>query len=49
MHIKLGLNHELEPCDLKEVLLLVAVYAGLPASNTAFHIAKEEVERRDTN
>jgi 3-oxoadipate enol-lactonase / 4-carboxymuconolactone decarboxylase len=49
MHIKVGLNHELEPCDLKEVLLLVAVYAGLPASNTAFHIAKEEVESRDTN
>lgn len=49
MHITVGLNHELEPCDLKEVLLLVAVYAGLPASNTAFHIAKEEVESRDTN
>jgi 3-oxoadipate enol-lactonase/4-carboxymuconolactone decarboxylase len=44
MHIKVGLEHELEPCDLKEVLLLVAVYAGLPASNTAFHIGKEEIE-----
>jgi 3-oxoadipate enol-lactonase/4-carboxymuconolactone decarboxylase len=47
MHISVGLNHELEPCDLKEVLLLVAIYAGLPASNTGFHIAKEEVESRD--
>jgi alkylhydroperoxidase/carboxymuconolactone decarboxylase family protein YurZ len=35
------LAHELEPCDLKEVLLLVAVYAGVPAANTGFHIAAE--------
>jgi alkylhydroperoxidase/carboxymuconolactone decarboxylase family protein YurZ len=36
-----GLTHELEPCDLKEVLLQVAVYAGVPAANTGFHIAAE--------
>jgi 3-oxoadipate enol-lactonase/4-carboxymuconolactone decarboxylase len=28
--------------DVKEVLLQTAVYAGLPAANTAFHIAAEE-------
>lgn len=43
MHLAAGLNHELESCDLKEVLLLVALYAGLPAANTAFHLAQEEV------
>lgn len=41
LHLKAGLAHELEPCDLKEVLLQVAVYAGLPAANTGFHIAGE--------
>ncbi|HEX6894001.1 MAG TPA: 3-oxoadipate enol-lactonase [Bryobacteraceae bacterium] len=41
MHLAAGLQHELELCDVKESLLLVAVYAGLPAANTAFHIAQE--------
>jgi 3-oxoadipate enol-lactonase/4-carboxymuconolactone decarboxylase len=45
MHLVAGLNHELEACDLKEILLLVALYAGLPAANTAFHLAQEELER----
>ncbi len=43
MHLAAGLNHELESCDLKEVLLLVALYAGLPAANTAFHFAQEQI------
>lgn len=43
MHLTAGLNRELENCDLKEVLLLVALYAGVPAANTAFHLAQEEV------
>lgn len=46
MHLKAGLSHELESCDLKETLLLVALYAGLPAANTAFHFAQEELEAR---
>ncbi len=41
MHLAAGLQHELEICDLKEILLLVGIYAGLPAANTAFHIAQE--------
>ena len=41
LHLAAGLQHELEVCDLKEILLLVAIYAGLPAANTAFHIAQE--------
>ncbi len=41
LHLSAGLAHELEPCDLKEVLLQVAVYAGVPAANTGFHIAAE--------
>ena len=44
LHLKAGLMRELEPCDLKEVLLQVAVYAGVPAANTGFHLAAEVLE-----
>jgi alkylhydroperoxidase/carboxymuconolactone decarboxylase family protein YurZ len=37
----------LEPADIEEVLLQLAVYAGVPAANTAFHIAAEELRRAD--
>ncbi len=43
LHLKTGLAHELEPCDLQEMLLQLAVYAGVPAANTAFQIAVEEM------
>lgn len=42
LHVRTGLAHELEWCDLEEVLLQTAVYAGVPAANTGFHIAAEE-------
>ena len=42
LHVRTGLAHELEWCDLEEVLLQTAVYAGVPAANTAFHVAAEE-------
>jgi len=45
MYVRAGLEHELEPCDLKEVLLQVAVYAGVPVGNTGFKIANEEIEK----
>ena len=45
LHVRTGLSHELEECDLKEVLLQVAVYAGVPAANFAFHIAAEELAK----
>ena len=45
LHLRAALAHYLEVCDVKETLLQVAVYAGLPASNTAFQIAKEEIDR----
>jgi 3-oxoadipate enol-lactonase/4-carboxymuconolactone decarboxylase len=41
LHLTAGLAHDLEWCDVEEVLLQVAVYAGVPAANTAFHIAQE--------
>lgn len=45
LHVRTGLTHELEPSDLKEVLLQIAVYAGIPAANAAFHIAEEELKK----
>jgi 3-oxoadipate enol-lactonase / 4-carboxymuconolactone decarboxylase len=45
LHVRAGLAHELEPCDLKEVLLQIAIYAGVPAANTAFHEASAELEK----
>ena len=44
LHLRAGLAHGLEPCDVKEALLQTAIYAGAPAANTAFQIAVEEQE-----
>jgi 3-oxoadipate enol-lactonase/4-carboxymuconolactone decarboxylase len=46
LHLRAGLEHELEPCDVKEVLLQIAVYAGVPAANTGFKIATEHLSSR---
>jgi 3-oxoadipate enol-lactonase / 4-carboxymuconolactone decarboxylase len=43
MHVRAGFAHELEPCDVKEMLLQTAIYAGVPAANTAFHIVQKEM------
>ncbi len=48
LHVRAGLEHELERCDLKETLLQTAIYAGVPAANTGFQIAKEEIEKLKT-
>jgi 3-oxoadipate enol-lactonase / 4-carboxymuconolactone decarboxylase len=42
LHVRTGFAHELEWADVEEILLQVAVYAGVPAGNTGFHIAAEE-------
>jgi 3-oxoadipate enol-lactonase/4-carboxymuconolactone decarboxylase len=49
LHARTGFAHELEWCDLEETLLHTAVYAGVPAANTAFHAAADErpVKERD--
>ena len=44
LHLKAGLKAGLELSDVKEVLLQTAIYAGVPAANTAFQIAREESE-----
>jgi len=43
LHVRTGLTGELELSDLKETLLQVAIYAGVPAANSAFRMAQEEL------
>jgi 3-oxoadipate enol-lactonase/4-carboxymuconolactone decarboxylase len=42
LHLRAGIAGGLEWRDVEEVLLQAAAYAGIPAANTAFHIAEEE-------
>jgi 3-oxoadipate enol-lactonase / 4-carboxymuconolactone decarboxylase len=44
MHLRSGLERELEPCDVKELLLQTAIYAGVPAANTGFQIIQKVIE-----
>jgi 4-carboxymuconolactone decarboxylase len=39
MHLRAALRNGLSPDQIKEVLLQVAVYAGVPAANRAFAVA----------
>jgi 4-carboxymuconolactone decarboxylase len=41
MHVRAGLEGGLPLADIKETLLQLAIYAGVPAANTAFHIVEE--------
>ena len=40
MHVKAALRNGLEPGQIQEVLLQVAVYAGVPVANRAFPVAQ---------
>lgn len=46
MHVRATANTGATAEDIKEALLHVAVYAGVPAANRAFRIAKRELEAR---
>ena len=47
MHVGAALKDGIEPSEIKEVLLQTAIYAGVPAANTGFHIAQEEIRSGD--
>jgi 4-carboxymuconolactone decarboxylase len=50
LHVRATRNTGATADEVKEVLLQVAVYAGVPAANSAFRIAKsafEEMEKED--
>lgn len=43
LHIRGAFNNGLTQDEIKEVILQSAIYAGLPAANTAFHHAQEVI------
>lgn len=47
MHVRATVNTGCSAEDIKEALLHVAVYAGVPAANRAFKIAKEQLAERE--
>lgn len=50
LHLRATVNTGVTPDDIREALLHVAAYAGIPAANTAFGIAKRIlIEREESN
>ena len=41
MHLRAALNNRVSREEIQEVLLQSAIYCGVPAANTAFHLAQE--------
>ena len=41
MHVKAAANNGVTVDEIKEAILQAAIYCGLPAANTAFHLAQE--------
>jgi 4-carboxymuconolactone decarboxylase len=44
MHVRAALRNGLTPAEISEVLMHVAVYAGVPAANGAFVIADKTIK-----
>jgi 4-carboxymuconolactone decarboxylase len=44
LHVRATRNTGATPAEIKEVLLQVAIYAGMPAANAAFRIAKSALK-----
>ena len=44
MHVRAAITNGLTPQDIAEVLLHTAVYAGVPAANSAFAIAQRTLD-----
>lgn len=41
MHVRAALNNGVTREEIKEMLLQTAIYCGVPAANSAFHLAEE--------
>ncbi|UXM95370.1 4-carboxymuconolactone decarboxylase [Bartonella sp. HY329] len=49
MHVRATRNTGASPEDILEALMHVAVYAGVPAANSAIKIAKKELQEVEEN
>src|SRR5258707_5230202 len=47
LHLRASQNIGVDTHEIAEVLLHVAVYAGVPAANTAFAVAKKELAQTE--
>ncbi len=45
LHVRAGMRNGLTEADIREVLLQVAVYAGVPAANRAFAVAAQTMQK----
>src|SRR5712692_6410163 len=47
LHLRAAINNVgVDPHEIAEVLLHVAIYAGIPAANAAFSMAKKELDQQ---
>jgi alkylhydroperoxidase/carboxymuconolactone decarboxylase family protein YurZ len=47
MHLRAALRNGVSREEIKETLLQTAIYCGVPAANTAFHLAAEVFSELD--
>src|SRR6202166_3323424 len=47
LHVRAAFNNGVTKDDIKEVLLQCAIYCGVPAANSAFHMAEEVFVQMD--
>jgi 4-carboxymuconolactone decarboxylase len=48
MHLRAALTNGVSRAEIKEVLLQSAIYCGVPAANSAFHLAQEVFAEMDS-
>jgi 4-carboxymuconolactone decarboxylase len=48
LHVRAAFNNGVTRDEIKEVLLQTAIYCGVPAANTAFHLAEEVFAQMDS-
>ena len=44
MHVRAAANNGVTPEEIKETILMAAIYCGVPAANAAFHMAQEVLQ-----
>ena len=47
IHVRGALNNGLTRDEIKEVLMQTAIYCGVPAANSAFHLAQKIFDEED--
>ena len=47
LHLRAAANNGVTQDEIKEVLMQCAIYCGVPAANSAFHVAEEVFKARE--